>query len=150
MDKESARYRSIYLRYVTDNGWDVPKEVVEVIDLRVKESWKDALDEIKRQHDLHKGQWLTEEVAKCYQNKVRPYLLIGNAQYIHFVRELGLDLQMKYGVTEIEAFNILTGYNISGYVSKYYRIKNLIPRNINVEYVCQEVLEEYGFLEEAI
>lgn len=38
--------------------------------------------------------------------------------------------EVKYGVTELEAINILNGKCISDYVEKYNRIKNLIPLNV--------------------
>ena len=36
--------------------------------------------------------------------------------------------EVKYGVTELEAINILNGKCISDYVEKYNRIKNLRKR----------------------
>ena len=38
--------------------------------------------------------------------------------------------EVKYGVTELEAINILNGKCISDYVEKYNRIKNLISLNV--------------------
>ncbi len=36
----------------------------------------------------------------------------------------------EYGVTQVEAINILNGYHIADYVNKYQRIQNLIPLDV--------------------
>ena len=48
-------------------------------------------------------------------------------------RELYDELRRIYGVTVVEAVNILNGYNISEYVEKYQRIENIIPVNRKIE-----------------
>ena len=68
--------------------------------------------------------------------------MLSAGQYVGMVRELGEELQKKYGVTELEAINILRNYNVSDYVNKYYRIKNLIPLRISEETVWEETLAD--------
>lgn len=48
-------------------------------------------------------------------------------------RELYDELRRIYGVTVVEAVNILNGYHISEYVEKYQRIENMIPVNRKIE-----------------
>ena len=150
MDRESNGTRSIYRSYVIDDGWHVPKSVIEVIDFRIEMAWKDAVELVKRQNLEHQGAWLTLSIAREYEEKAWPYLELNGGQYLGFVRELGIDLQKKYGLTELEAMNILKGWHIFDYVNKYDRIKNLIPLNISCQSICEEVLEEYGYIEEAV
>lgn len=150
MDRELNSTRSVYNSYIIDDGWNVPKNVIEVIDLRIEMAWKDAYELIKKQKEMHVGKWLTTEVAYQYERKAWAYLSINGGQYTGFVRELGENLQKKYGVTELEAVNILYGRHISDYVEKYFRMKNLIPLSINQQDVCNEVLEEYGYLAKSV
>ena len=69
-----------------------------------------------------KGHWemeiLTREVALAYRERASalPY---GGAQDIGARRELRLELQARCGVTELEAANILNGYNIDDYCTKH-------------------------------
>ena len=44
--------------------------------------------------------------------------------------ELMSELMEEYGVTQVEAINILNGYHIADYVNKYQRIQNLIPLDV--------------------
>ena len=60
------------------------------------------------------------------------YRVQNGNQYIGKVREIGEELRRLYGVTEIEARNILFERNVSDYVNKYDRIRNLMP--VGVEY----------------
>ena len=41
------------------------------------------------------------------------------------MRQLALELMEKYDVSEIEAVNILNGYNVGNYVDKYMAMKNI-------------------------
>lgn len=150
MDREIGRTRFFYDSYIIDDGWHVPKNVIEVIDLRIEMALKDAFAYVKKQNALHQGEWLTDSVARQYEEKAWPYLYINGKQYTGFVRELGIDLQKNYGVTELEAINILNGYHIGDYVHKYYCIKNLIPQGVNGQDICESVLEEYGYIREAV
>jgi hypothetical protein len=55
-------------------------------------------------------------------------------QYIGKVKEIGEELRRLYGLTELEARNILFERNVSEYVNKYDRIRNLIPLGVNCNY----------------
>ena len=62
-------------------------------------------------------------------------------------RKICLQMLEEYGITEIEATNILNGYGTSDYIGKYERIRNGIPliaksdRSNSVEEIT--VLEKY-------
>ena len=43
MDRERNSTRTIYRSYVIDDGWNVPKEVIEAVDLRIEEAWAEKL-----------------------------------------------------------------------------------------------------------
>ena len=129
MDREYSTARQIYKRHVIDDGWseNMPLEVIEIIELRVQMARNEAIRRVYEEHKSHKGDWLNADVARKYEAAAWIYLVLSGGQYIGKVRELGQELQDKYGVTELEAINILNGYNVSDYVNKYYRIENCIP-----------------------
>lgn len=79
---------------------------------------------------IHKGEWLTIEVAKRYRD-VAEKISANDMQSIGERRRLRLELEEKYGVTEIEAINILNGFSIGDYVDKYYRMRNRIDLKKN-------------------
>lgn len=142
-DRETEHGRTVYNSYVIDDGWNLPYEVIEEINLRIAHSQEEAYRDICRQNRQHKGDWLTKEVAYKYAAKSWVYRVIYCNQYIREVREISEELQKKYGVTELEAINILSGHNVSDYVHKYYRIKNLIPLRVDQQEICNRVIEEY-------
>ena len=144
MDREYITARQIYNRYVVDDGWseDMPMEIIEVIDFHLQMAKREAERKVLEEHRLHKGEWLNAEVARLYCEKAWVYLMLSAGQYVGMVRELGEELQKKYGVTELEAINILRNYTVSDYVNKYYRIKNLIPLRISEETVWEETLAD--------
>ena len=118
--------------YVVDDGWNLPYEETEETDLQVIGSELEAHAEVCRQNRSHKGFWLTSDVARKYAAKSWIYRVQNGNQYIGKVREIGEELRRLYGVTEIEARNILFERNVSDYVNKYDRIRNLMP--VGVEY----------------
>ena len=130
--------------YVFDDGWDPPYEVVEEIEYRIAESRLGAYKEVTMQNREHKGGWLTEEVARIYSARSWIYRVANGNQYVGKVKEIGDELRESYGVTELEAINILSGKNVSDYVSKYSRIKNLIPKTVDPQKICDEVVTEYS------
>lgn len=65
-----------------------------------------------------KKQRLTQEIAREYQRKVAT-LTEGHGQNIGRRSELRDELMQMCGVTEIEAINILNGYNVEDYIRKY-------------------------------
>lgn len=79
-----------------------------------------------RQYSCHKGKWLTTEAAEDYYKRAQQ-LPNTDGQLIGERRVLWQELKDEYGLTDLEAVNILNGYYISDYVNKYYRIKNQIP-----------------------
>ncbi len=147
MDREHNNTRTIYRSYVIDDGWNVPQEVVEAVDLRIEEEWAWKLYLAKARKLHHQGDWLTLEVAEKYRCLAVPFLAFYDGQYIKTVRELGKEMQERYGLTETETINILRGYHIHDYVDKYYRIKNIIPDGVDEQEICHEVLSECGYCE---
>ncbi len=145
MDREHTNRRVIYRRYVIDDGWNVPQEIIDDVELRVEESWKAALLRVRKLQLAHKGKWLTLVAAKRYRTFARPFLAFYDGQYVATVRKLGEELIKRYGVTELEAINILNGYHLKDYADKYYKIKHLIPDRFSAQKICDRVLAEYGY-----
>lgn len=88
------------------------------------------VEHVEKQHAYHVGhgyKWLTEEVAENYQKKYKTLLQNGVSE-LDASWELGAELQANYGVTRIEAMNILKGYYVKDYVNRYERIRKLIPQ----------------------
>lgn len=129
--------------HVIDDGWNLPKEVVEEIEFRVTVAKAEAYREVCRAHDLHKGKWLTLEVAQKYEAKSWIWRVISGEQYIGKVREIEEELQDEYGVTELEAINILRGFHHADYVNKYDRIRRKIPNYVDEQKIVAMVTEEY-------
>ena len=77
------------------------------------------------QRAKHKGEWLTIEAANEYYRRACEITNATGEDTGEF-RKLCAEFQEKYGLLEMEAFNILNGYYASDYVNKYSRIKNLI------------------------
>lgn len=90
---------------------------------------QDAIDLVNEQYRRHKGKWLTIEDAEKYQAKVR-FLDISSNEMIGKKYEIMLELMEEFGVTQLEATNILNGFHVADYVNKYYRIQNKIPLDI--------------------
>lgn len=74
----------------------------------------------------HTGEWLTKEVCEEYQALAKK-ANSNDPQDIEKRRELRFELQSKYGLTEIEAVNILNGNNVTDYLNKYSRIMTRTP-----------------------
>lgn len=143
MDRERSGYRTIYKSYVIDDGWNLPMEVVETIDIKVQMAWQDAYKKVCKEHNEHKGSWLTKEIAEKYAAMSWIWRIMSHGQYIGKVREIGKELQHEYGVTELEAINILNEQNVSDYVNKYYRIQHKIPQTVNEQSICDDVVNKY-------
>ncbi|MDO4187614.1 MAG: hypothetical protein Q4D29_01365 [Lachnospiraceae bacterium] len=82
------------------------------------------IDEENAQHG--NCDWLTQEVCDRYREAAKE-INDFDPQDIRRHRELRKELQAKYGLTEVEAINILNGNNISDYLLKYRRIMNREP-----------------------
>lgn len=141
--REEYMDRTKYVRYVVDDGWNPPKEVIEMIEFRIAEAKEAALRRVRNLNKKHKGEWLTREVIHEYEAKALIYRLLSGNQYIGKVREYGIELQEKYGVTEQEAINIVMENKTVDYARKYYKIKNLIPDFVDQQYICDTIKQEY-------
>ena len=94
-----------------------------------KRKWKKQketpLERAIRLRNNHRGLWLTYEEACEYRDKAAK-LDNNGRQDVGAFRTLRKEFQAAYGLTELEAVNILNGYNIEDYVQKYYNIMHLI------------------------
>lgn len=92
-------------------------------------------DELARCYELmqqYKEKRVTEQVAKEYAELGKGLKSNeGGDQREH--RALEKELVREYGVTEVEAINILNGRNISDYIRKYEDIANGIFYNIEAK-----------------
>lgn len=140
---ERGSVRRIFNAQVYDDGWKPPYEVIEEIELRIGDAKRDAYRYVVEKNKKHKGDWLTKEVARQYAAKSWIYRVIERNQYCGKVREIGEELQRLYGVTEIEAINILFERNVDDYVNKYYRIQHRIPVYVNAQAICDDMAYEY-------
>lgn len=140
---ENSRVKTVFYTYVVDDGWHLPYEVIEEIEYRIEEAVSEALNKVEREHNRHKGDWLTSEVARKYAAKSWVYRILESNQYCGKVREIGEELQMLYGVTETEAINILFEHNVSDYLNKYFRIQHMLPDRVNQQEICDDVAYEY-------
>ena len=80
-------------------------------------------------HIDHNYDWLTSDVAHEYRSRAEK--LGGSINDTGARRQLREELQSKYGLTTVEATNILSGYHISEYVEKYRKISERIPTFLN-------------------
>ena len=142
---DKPRVKTLIRSYVVDDGWHLPKEIIETIDIRIAEAKSDALRRVKAEHDRHKGKWLTEDAVRKYQAKSWIFREYEGNQYCGMVRKIGEELQEEYGVTELEAFNILleNSSNVKDYLNKYYNIEHMIPMHVDEQWICDRVLEDY-------
>lgn len=81
--------------------------------------WEDWLRE---QYKKHKGDWLTWDVVKTYRARVEK-VKNPTKENKGKIRNLEQELMDKYGILEIEAVNIVWGYNAADYVHKYVMMK---------------------------
>ena len=111
----------------------------------MQREWNYAYELACKEHRKHRGDWLTQEVAEKYEAKSWVYRVLNDNQYTGKVRKIGEKLQEKYGVTELEAINILNGNHASDYVQKYFRIRHRIPLTIDLQEVFDAVVGETGY-----
>lgn len=88
---------------------------------------QDTVDLVNEQYRTHKGKWLTMEDVEGIKQRL---LEIPSNEMIGKKYELMLELMGKFGVTQLEATNILNGFHVADYVNKCYRIQNKIPLDI--------------------
>lgn len=144
-DREVSKNKTIFNVTVYDDGWDLPKEIVEEINLRVVSAKNEALKRVIKQHNNHRGKWLTREIADHYWTISWVFRVLSCGQYTGKVREFGIELQKEYGVTELEAINILFGNHVGLICNRYYRMKNYIPDGVNIDGIKREVLDDYNY-----
>lgn len=93
---------------------------------------KEKIDKAQMRMDAlymqHKGEWLTREACEEYRKKAEA-INKNDPQDVDKHKELRLELERRFGVTQIEAINILNGFNTGDYVNKYTRIMNRTPIN---------------------
>ena len=90
-------------------------------------------------------EWLTLEIAEEYKRKAQ-MLPDNGGQDIGPRRKLREELQLRCGLTELEAINILNGNHMAACVQKYYMLQNGItiekdPKK-NKNLINLEALEE--------
>lgn len=69
---------------------------------------------------MHKYNEFDRHSAEFYRN-LGKVILGDNPLDISLRRDLRIDLMRKYGLTEIEAINVLNGKNIVDYIVKYQK-----------------------------
>lgn len=89
------------------------------------EEYKKRVERLRELKKAHNEEWLTMNVADEYYKKAST-LDGNNALDVGERRRLRIELQERYDLLAIGAINILNGQNITDYVDKYHRIKNLI------------------------
>jgi hypothetical protein len=141
--REEAGIMTKFSSYVIDDGWNLPYEVMEEIEYRIAEAKSAAYKRVCEEYRHHKGDWLTTEVASIYAAKSWIYRVYEGGQYCGKVREIGTELQERYGVTELEAINILFEHNVADYVNRYYRMKNRISGYVDEQRIWDEVIATY-------
>lgn len=94
------------------------------------------LQYLKQQFDNHKGDWLTMEGVNKYRQLANKINSI-DSQLVGERSALCHQMMNEYGITELEATNIINGYNASDYVRKYERIRHQIPLNIDDKKVAK-------------
>ena len=89
---------------------------------------KRAQDYVDKQHDYmeeHGFQYITYDDCRHYRN-----LHEKNGCSQSSLKELKEQLMQTFGLLEVEAINILNGYQASWYVLKYERIRKRIPTEL--------------------
>ena len=104
--------------------------------MKIQELWEENLKQrrlnakewVNKQYERHirnDFQWLDSDATHRYHKK-----FIETNRNASSQRRLADELMRIYGVTDIEAINILHGRNAGDYISKYERIKDRIPVNV--------------------
>ncbi len=143
--EENSRVKTLVRSYVVDDGWYLPEEIIETIDFRIAEAKSDALRRVRAEHDRHRGKWLNADAVRKYQAKSWIFREYEGNRYCGMVRKIGEELQEEYGVTELEAYNILLekSTNVKDCLTKYYNIEHMIPAQVDEQWICDSVVEEY-------
>ncbi|MBR4182407.1 MAG: hypothetical protein IKQ56_01160 [Lachnospiraceae bacterium] len=107
-----------------------------------KEAYEKEFQRLKKLREQHKGEWLTYEIAMDYYHRAES-IPCNDRSDTGIRNVLRKEIQEKYGVTEIEAVNILSGYFIADYAERYRRIKELdVPRSmLSVDEIFMKILK---------
>jgi hypothetical protein len=89
-----------------------------------KSNTEKKLAALKKKRDAHVGEWITYEDAVEYWERAEK-LPPNGYQDIGERRDLRIELQNRFGLSQGEAINILNGYNIRDIVQVYDNLKNL-------------------------
>lgn len=103
--------------------------------------YENDLEWLKMSLESHEGDWLTWEAVNKYR-KLAEQLSENNQECIGERRELCEQMMKEYGITELEAVNILNGHHAADYVRKYKRIREQIP--LDIKNANQKIVEEEG------
>ena len=97
--------------------------------------------------DIQRKEWLTREIVKEYQSKAS--CLRDDRQDIGELRKMKLELMDRCGITEIEALNILNGYNTTDYIRKYEILsgKVILEKDDKKKVMERYLLEEMADME---
>ena len=96
-----------------------------MIDNRLLEKAKKIALRLDYEYTKHNGKWLDQDAVDRYRDRFKR-LNVDGQNHGEF-RELRLEFQEEYGLTEAEATNILRGYNIADYLHRYHMIRDKIP-----------------------
>ena len=99
--------------------------VVKVQSMHESKGNLDPLKWVNKQHEIHERnnyKWLDSDAASKYHKKYMETNRDAASQ-----KRLSDELRKIYGVTDIEAINILNGRNVGDYIGKYERIKTHTP-----------------------
>ena len=81
------------------------------------------LEFLKKLKKTHTGEWITYDAIVMYQKRVSGL----SKEDIGERRKIRIEFQKRYGLTELEAINLLNGFHVQIYLRKYERMQNLIP-----------------------
>lgn len=98
----------------------------EIKILKTQKEYDELVKEQNKWHTEHDYGWLTEKVVEDYRTKYMAALQNGGNE-AEEQKKYCTELQNTYGLTEIEATNILNGFHTQDYISKYSRIRKLLP-----------------------
>lgn len=145
-DRELSKFRTQFIIDSGDDGYKLPntfEEVIEEINYRITASYASSLKIIQEEQKRHKGDYITLIDMIGYSRKGWLLRDFYNYQYVGLLRKLGEEIIERFGVTELEATNIVMGYEdlFEDYANKYYRIKYAIP-------LCEEAWKIYEGIKE--
>lgn len=106
---------------------------------------------LRRAYESHKGEWLDLESAYEYAKRAEK-LPPNGGQDTGEWRRLRMELQERFGLLEVEAFNILRGVHIRDYVDKYQRMMKMIPLKSEMESIDgnMELLNKWLYARELL